>query len=336
VNGHPLRLTGNPAVWAGLYAATGVLYLATPILGFGITPSTVALLFTAVPALILLGALYALDSTRREPTAVRTWALLWGGLIAVTIAGSVNSVVSYIGGEAAAALISAPVIEELAKWAGLLFLVRWGRLRTPMEGVLLGAYIGAGFAISEDLFYFGDALLSDLNGESTDALTGTFFARTLTPFGHSFFTMIAGAGLGLYMRRKGRTWPISTLVAAMLLHALWNLGAFTENAVLLLGAFLPVQLLSIGAVLLLVIRERRRIRRNLERISPLERALIEYRHRRPANRTEKLAHQILRREALRRALEPEPAHWTETPPHPAGAAHLYEPRRTGPEAPVTP
>jgi hypothetical protein len=205
-----------------------------------------------------------------------------------------------------------------------------------MEGVLLGAYIGAGFAISEDLLYFGEALLSDLNGESTDALTGTFLARTLTPFGHSFFTMIAGAGLGLRIRGKGRTWPVSTLGAAMLLHALWNLGAFTENALLLLVLFLPVQLLAIGVVLLLVIRERRRIKKNLERVSPLERALIEHRHRRPTNRSEKLAHQILRREALRRALEPDPLHWTETPPHPAGAAYLHEPRRTSSQTPVTP
>lgn len=328
---HPLHTAGNPAVWAGVFAGTGVLYLSSPILGFGLTPSMVALIFTLVPATVLLGALYALDSTRREPVPVRLWSLLWGGLVAVAVAGTVNALASAVGGEAVAVLISAPTIEELMKWAGLLFLIRWRRLRTPLDGVILGAYIGAGFAIAEDLLYFGEALLSDINQDTNGAFTETFIARAATPFGHSVFTMLAGAGLGLWKQRRAPIWVITTLLGAMTLHAAWNLGAYTGNVVLLLFLFLPLQLAGVGVVLVLVIRERRRIRGNLHQISPLDRSLIEYRHRAARTRSERTANQILRREALRRALAGDPGHWTTTPPHPAGAAHLYlgDPRRRG-------
>lgn len=330
----PLRTTGEPLLWAWVYAATGFLYVANAVFAYGATVAMVAALFATIPAGLLLGSLYGLESSRREPVRVRVWALLWGGLVAVAVAGTINSLVSATLGEAASALISAPVFEELTKAAGLLLLVRWKALRTPMDGVLLGAYVGAGFAVAEDLLYFAEALASDLNQESVGAFAETLLARTLTPFGHSFFTLLVGAGIGMRVQRGSRSWPAIGIGAAMLLHFAWNFGAYTENVGILLGGFLPLQLLTLGAVLLVVLAEWRRIRNNLALLSPLDRDLIRY--RRPgSDRTQKIANQILRREALRRAIEKHPKPWPLTAPHPAGAAHLHPPVRWSAPAPET-
>jgi len=318
----PLRITGEPLLWWWVYGLTALIYIAGSVLAYGATVSMVAAICATLPAMVLLGSLYGLESSRREPVRVRVWALLWGGLVAVAVAGTINGVIGAAFGEAAAALVSAPLFEEITKAAGVLLLARWKVIRTPLDGVLLGAYVGAGFAISEDLLYFAEALASDINQESAGLFTETFVARSLTPFGHSFFTLLVGAGIGLYAKGRSKSWPALGLGAAMVMHFAWNFGAYTENIGVLLGGFLPLQLLTIGAVLLVVLSEWRRIRKNLQHVSPLDRDLIQ--HRRPgANRTQKIANQILRREALRRAIETHPQPWPLTKPHPAGAAHLH-------------
>ena len=47
--------------------------------------------------------------------------------------------------------VVAPIVEELLKPIGLLFVMK--RLRTPYEGVLYGVACGMGFAIIENMLY---------------------------------------------------------------------------------------------------------------------------------------------------------------------------------------
>jgi RsiW-degrading membrane proteinase PrsW (M82 family) len=123
--------------------------------------------------------------------------------------------------------LTAPVNEELAKGAGVLLLLTLAPrlIRSPFDGLVVGALVGLGFQISEDVSY---AFIGAANafGDVGAAWT-TIIARTLASIpSHWMFSGIFGAGLVWFIgrpevpARKGL--GAGLMLTAMLMHGLWN------------------------------------------------------------------------------------------------------------------
>jgi protease PrsW len=123
--------------------------------------------------------------------------------------------------------LTAPVNEELAKGAGVLLLLTLAPrlIRSPFDGLVVGALVGLGFQISEDISY---AFIGAANafGDVGAAWT-TIIARTLASIpSHWMFSGIFGAGLVWFIgrpevpARKGL--GAGLMLTAMLMHGLWN------------------------------------------------------------------------------------------------------------------
>jgi protease PrsW len=151
------------------------------------------------------------------------------------------------------AALTAPVNEELAKGAGVLLLITLAPrlVRSPFDGLILGAFVGLGFQVSEDISY---AFIGAANSfGDVGAAWATIIVRTLTSIpSHWMYTAVFGAGLVWFIgrpevpARKGL--GAGLMLAAMLMHGLWDASdAITGGSGL--GWTLP---LIIGTVLIAV------------------------------------------------------------------------------------
>jgi protease PrsW len=223
-----------------------------------------ALAVVPVPVYVML----ALWLDRFEPEPARTLAqtFAWGATVAFFLSLVFNTFADsaaqeWMGPDAAevfGAVIAAPVVEELAKGLAVLFL--YSELHDEFDGVIDGvvyaAMVGLGFAMVENVLYYGQAFQDGLDSSAT-----TFFVRGLvSPFAHPLFTSMYGIGLGWLRENHGRVSravaPTLGLVGAMVLHALWNLSASFEGwfEVLYAAVMVPVFL---GVLLLIVVSLRR-------------------------------------------------------------------------------
>jgi protease PrsW len=190
-----------------------------------------------VPVYVVL-ALW-LDRFEPEPAKTLWQTFAWGATVAVFVALMVNmlsqDVLGAVAGADAAELfgsmVTAPVVEELAKGFALLVLFR--ELKDEFDGVIDGvvyaAMVGLGFAMIENVQYYGEAI-----ADGGQASVVTFFLRgMLSPFAHPLFTSMFGIGLGIVRERHGegasRAAPVLGLTVAIALHSLWNLAATFEG-----------------------------------------------------------------------------------------------------------
>jgi protease PrsW len=151
------------------------------------------------------------------------------------------------------AALAAPIDEELAKGAGVLLLVILAPklIRSPFDGLILGAFVGLGFQISEDISY---AWIGAANAfGDVGAARSTVVVRTLASIpSHWMFTAIFGAGLIWFIgrpdvpARKGL--GVGLMLTAMLMHGLWDASAaITGNSVF--GWIVPA---TVAAILISV------------------------------------------------------------------------------------
>lgn len=183
-------------------------------------PGAAALIL--VPLTLVLLVFRWLDSTSPEPREGRIHALLWGFVISGFIAGLVNSSVESSYGILAALVLSAPIVEEVTKGALLLMAVRRAEIDGPVDGAIYAAWSAAGFAASENLFYFTMAA-------SEGWLAEEFIARGIfMPLAHPMFTIPIGLLVGAAVRRGRNPTPayLVGLIPAIGAHSLWNYGVF--------------------------------------------------------------------------------------------------------------
>jgi RsiW-degrading membrane proteinase PrsW (M82 family) len=214
---------------------------------------------TAVPTAAWSLVVWWCDRYEREPAALGVAAFLWGALPAVLLALvfelTLDAPVGLLGpglaGELAGSSVVAPVVEELVKGFALLLILWFWRLEFDdvVDGILYGALIGFGFAMTENLFYFMSALAEGgwMSWGATVVLRGLVFGLN-----HAIFTACTGAGLGyarMIASRIGRVGiPLLGLGAAIGLHALHNLGASLASVAI--GAFLISFFNGFGGVVL--------------------------------------------------------------------------------------
>ena len=125
------------------------------------------------------------------------------------------------------AALAAPINEEVAKGAGILLLLTLAPrlIRSPFDGLILGAFVGIGFQINEDISY---AWIGSANSfGDIGAAWQTIVARMIASLtSHWAFSAIFGAGLIWLIGRPdapARKWlGAGLMVTAILTHGLWN------------------------------------------------------------------------------------------------------------------
>jgi hypothetical protein len=116
-------------------------------------------------------------------------------------------------------------VEESAKAFILFIFFFWKKDEFDgiVDGIVYAGMVGLGFAMTENIQYYGKAVLHG----GMESLTGTFILRgTIAPFSHPLFTSMTGIGLG-WSRQTNSTFikwlaPPAGLLLAFVMHATWN------------------------------------------------------------------------------------------------------------------
>ena len=236
----PIRVRKSLVVFTVIALAIVVAYASD-------TPS--ALWLALIPLTYTVPLFMWLDHLEPEPPAMRWNAFLWGAGISVLVASVVNDLFIATFGLVAAAVTSAPIVEEIMKVRGISAAGKRGHLDSPLDGAVYAGYVGLGFAAVENVIYFSNAI-------SEDALGATFVVRgLLSPLAHPYFCIWAGLMIGKAAAR-GRSRSFAAfrgLLVAIPLHASWNLGAAVP--------WLSFLLLGHVVLFIVLVRRLRRMRR---------------------------------------------------------------------------
>ena len=193
----------------------------------------IGMVAATLPVPIYVGLALWIDRYESEPLWMLATAFFWGALVAVFIAFLFNTASSVMvavvtesqeAGEAFGAVVSAPIVEESAK-AIILFIFFFAKrdeFDGVVDGIVYAAMVGLGFAMTENIQYYGRAAFAEGPG-----LTGVFILRgTLAPFSHPLFTSLTGIGLGLARQSRNifvkLIMPVLGFGMAIALHSTWN------------------------------------------------------------------------------------------------------------------
>lgn len=271
-----LRLLGILGAGAMMLALSVVVLLLMAV-ELSVTGAFAGTFMAFAPAPVYLFLFLWMDRFDPEPAWALAACFAWGGLFAIVPSYILNSVFGAVttamagapAGNAVSIVVSAPIVEELAKGLGVILVLLL--LRSELDGVLDGiVYAGVtalGFATVENVFYYGREI--DASGAGGALVLG-FLRGVLSPFSHALFTSMTGIGCGI-ARETHRTWlklvaPVVGLGLAMTLHALWNGIAFALGGlffVFYLLVWIPLFLLFLVLVVAMSLRERRIVREML-------------------------------------------------------------------------
>lgn len=221
-----------------------------------------ALLMAALPAPFYIGLVLWFDRFEPEPPAALAFAFVLGACLATFVSLNLNemSTDSYlrttqspVAAEVLTIVLTAPIVEELCKAACLLtvFWIYRREVDGTLDAVIYSTMVALGFAVFENVFYYGEAL-------DHDRATLSFCMRGIvSAFSHPLFTSMTGVGLGYALDNKRlgqRPWwaVLAGLAVAISLHAAWNFSAVMNLvfwAVLYLLVMVPA---GIGVITVLV------------------------------------------------------------------------------------
>ena len=204
-------------------------------------------LFTAtIPVPLYIVLVLWLDRYEAEPLWMLATAFFWGAFVApffafllnTTSQGVVTALTNANAGEAFAAVVSAPIVEETGKALILYIFFFWKKEEFDgvVDGIVYASMSALGFAMTENILYYGKAA-SEGGG---DALTLVFVLRGFfAPFSHPLFTSLTGIGLGLARQSNNIAvkliTPVVGLMMAIFMHSIWNGSAvFGGGAVFVL------------------------------------------------------------------------------------------------------
>ncbi len=263
-------------------AVLGIIVLALTFLNFGVSVSIMAGLTAFIPAVIYLAMFLWLDRYDPEPVKTLAFAFAWGAVVAIFVSSIFNGIFNQAFGDLLTGIISAPLIEEGSKGAGVLLIaVLFKRdFDSVLDGIVYAGVVALGFATMENVDYYGDSLV---NG-GTESLAGTFIVRgILSPFSHVLFTCMTGIGCGIaretYNPFLKFAAPLLGYAAAMMLHALWNTLASFSAGLFWTGYLVLEMPLFVGFVCVIVMMVRREGRILRQMLSTeVERGLIAPEH----------------------------------------------------------
>ncbi|MGI9577154.1 MAG: PrsW family intramembrane metalloprotease [Microthrixaceae bacterium] len=235
----------NLAFWLYVLAVlVGVIYF------FDLVDDGLRAFPTAFVLAVVLWALYLVpwvlfirheEMYDPEPAKLAFIGFIWGGFVAtfamaIEANTAIKSLVGKMGSPELARdwgdAISAPFIEETSKAMGIVVVVLLGRrfIRTVFDGAVLGAFVGLGFQVLEDLVYSINSAVIAGPGNEIHAVFLQFLGRGFMAglWSHALYSGLVGAGIAYFLTRtdrsSGHRYMIMILlgVAAWLLHFVWD------------------------------------------------------------------------------------------------------------------
>ncbi|MFO6453289.1 MULTISPECIES: PrsW family intramembrane metalloprotease [unclassified Aeromicrobium] len=221
-----------------LMGARQLYGIAAPLAGVFADADLAAVASSGFFLLVFVLFLHHADRYERTPALLAVTAFVGGGIgatWAMALPGNAALMDLYakLFGQAWAsdwkAGLTAPFVEESAKGAVFLLLLGLAPfvIRTVYDGLIVGAYVGLGFQVLEDMLYGQNAAYANFGVDQVGAVLQTFFIRSLSGIAsHAMYTAIFAAGI-IYLvgtraqpRRVGR--GLLLMVSAMLVHGLWD------------------------------------------------------------------------------------------------------------------
>src|SRR5437016_3465600 len=278
-SGHQSALKIILAVFAAMFAALlGLVVLLLIGAETGPVELIIGLICASLPVPIYVMLLLWIDRYESEPLWMLATAFFWGALVAVFIALILNTFNERVVAVATnslhvarnfGAVISAPLVEESAKAfiVLVLFLFKKDEFDGIIDGIIYAGMVGLGFAMTENVLYYGRAVQGGLGG-----LTFIFILRGMAaPFSHPLFTSMTGIGLG-WSRQSNNGFvkvvaPVLGFMFAILLHGTWNATATYGGAAgFFAGYFLimgPAFIITLMVIFFSLRREGRIVRQFL-------------------------------------------------------------------------
>jgi RsiW-degrading membrane proteinase PrsW (M82 family) len=273
-----------PVIGLMVLAACGLVLLAVSTARVGIVAELVGVAAALLPVGPVVAAFLWMDRWEPEPARLLWLAFGWGACVATIAALLINTTAEAVGdlmlgkgnGDKINAIVSAPMFEEALKGAFVLgiFLFLRSEFDGVVDGIVYAGFVAAGFAFTENIYYFGRAFAEYGFGDSTSpGVILVFILRgVLSPFAHPLFTAMIGIGIGVASKSTSRrVWilaPLAGYVSAVVLHALWNGAATLGNASTLTTVYFLVMVPLFAAVLIFVNWHRKREQRIVTRALP--------------------------------------------------------------------
>ena len=234
-----------------------------------------SLLAAVIPASVLTWAIWWSDRYEREPLRLLVAAFAWGAIPAIVLALIFELILGapfsedLLSGQLVQTAMIAPIVEELIKGMALLGLMFFSRAEIDdvLDGMVYGALVGVGFAMTENFLYF-------LNANTGGDLILLVLLRSFV-FGlnHILYASIFGAAVGFAVQKRDK--GVQTII--MTIGILLAIGAHTFHnfSMVMSNQFWPLFVMSFllswgGALILFVIvlaslqRERHIMQRYLD------------------------------------------------------------------------
>jgi RsiW-degrading membrane proteinase PrsW (M82 family) len=225
----------------------------------------------ALYGLVLALVFRHIDRYEHEPYKLLAVGFIWGGLaatfaIAIHANDALSGIYAKLFGHAFvtdwSAALSAPFVEETAKAAGFLLLMGLAprRIRSVYDGLLVGAFIGLGFELFEDMIYALNGAVSSIGVSQTQSVLQIVLIRGATGFfSHALYTALFCAGLvyliGTPAQPVRRLRGVFLIVAALVSHGVWDgagaIGDGGRSVILILFG------IAVAGVLILIYAFRR-------------------------------------------------------------------------------
>ena len=215
-------------------------------------------IYAFIPLPLLWWAYWWLDRYEPEPRRYKVAAFVWGAVVAVAIALSLQVFIqrTWNVSDQTMASFVAPFTEEPAKC--LFLLLTFLRARRVIDGftdgIIYAGIVGLGFAFVENIGYYAAAYLGspDIKIAGAEGVTTTFIVRGIfSPFAHPLFTSAFGIAIGLAVARKTKVakWILGIigLAVSIGLHGVWN-GSLSYGG----GLGFLLSYLALGVVLLVL------------------------------------------------------------------------------------
>ena len=185
-----------------------------------------------IPTLILLGSflvpfcvvLFVVERIRGNVSVLQlVLAFFIGGICGVLAASLLESGLNQ---KSVFLYLLVGVIEELVK-AVILVVVGWRVVpKTAMQGALLGATVGAGFAAFESAGYAFNSVITAQGLDLVSLLQTEVLRAILAPIGHVLWTAIIGAVIfgasRTHDKYRWSWWIVVAYAGSVVLHALWD------------------------------------------------------------------------------------------------------------------
>jgi RsiW-degrading membrane proteinase PrsW (M82 family) len=207
-----------------------------------------------------------------QPAGLLATGFVWGGVAATFwIALPANTALlefwTKVGGTSFAqdwaAGLTAPLTEEVGKALGLVLLIGLAPrlVRSAYDGFIIGAFIGLGFQVFEDVLYVYNGATQAFGVDQVGTSLQTFLVRGASGIvSHALFSAIFCAGLMWVLGRtrgeRAVVRGVLTMLIAMVFHFTWDDMAGIGGGNAVLSVLLPFLIAAVELVVLFAVMRR--------------------------------------------------------------------------------